>query len=205
MKKIFYFTILCSMAVFTFSCAKEKKVSEKPATTASYKVDHKNSSVQWIAYKTTDKLPVKGTFTEIDILKSAVADKPVESLNGLEFSIPVSSIYSKDTIRDGKLNTFFFAVMEKTSKLHGVFKVVDASSGKLDLTMNGMTKELPFEYKMDKDNILIQATLDLKVWETESALESLHKACMELHTGPDGISKTWDEVSITAKIVTVEN
>ena len=47
--------------------------------------------------------------------------------------------------------------------------------------------------------------MDLKTWQTEKALESIHQACLVLHTGPDGVSKTWDEVGINAKILTVKN
>ena len=33
-----------------------------------------------------------------------------------------------------------------------------------------------------------------------SAIVSLNKACNELHTGDDGISKTWNDVQIDASI-----
>ena len=55
-----------------------------------------------------------------------------------------------------------------------------------------------------KDTIMINATMDLNVWETQNALASIHEACLELHTGADGVSKTWDEVGISAKILTVK-
>ena len=126
------------------------------------------------------------------------------SLEGLEFEIPVSSIYSKDTIRDGKLKRLFFGVMENTLNLKGKFSVKDASNGNIALSMNGVTKELPFTYEMSKDTILINATMDLNIWETQNALASIHQACLALHTGPDGVSKTWDEVGLSAKILTVK-
>ncbi len=69
--------------------------------------------------------------------------------------------------------------------------------------MNGLTKELPFDYEMSQDTILINAPMDLNNWQAQAALESLNQACWELHTGPDGVSKTWNEVLINAKILTV--
>jgi len=205
MKKIINFSLIIVLSVTLFSCGKEKKQEEKPATEISYSIDAENSSVQWTGYKTTDKVAVNGTFKEISILNMNSGSTATTALEGLEFEIPVSSIYSKDTIRDGKLKRLFFGVMENTISLKGKFSVKDASNGNIAISMNGLTKELPFTYEMSKDTILINATMDLNIWETENALASIHQACLELHTGADGVSKTWDEVGIAAKILTVKN
>lgn len=205
MKKIINFSLITIISITLFSCGKEKKQEEKPATETSYSVDAENSSVQWTGYKTTDKVAVNGTFKEISILNMNSGSTAATSLEGLEFEIPVSSIYSKDTIRDGKLKRLFFGVMDNTLNLKGKFSVKDASNGSIAISMNGLTKELPFTYDMSKDTILINATMDLNIWETQNALASIHQACLELHTGADGVSKTWDEVGISAKILTVKN
>ena len=94
--------------------------------------------------------------------------------------------------------------MENTLSLKGVFSVENETKGNLALTMNGLTKDLPFSYEMSRDTILINTKMDLNIWQTQAALESLHQACLALHTGPDGVSKTWDEVAISAKILTIQ-
>ena len=205
MKKIINFSLITIISITLFSCGKEKKQEEKPVMEVSHSIDADKSSVQWTGYKTTDKVAVNGTFKEINILKMNSGSTAAASLEGLEFEIPVSSIYSKDTIRDGKLKRLFFGVMENTLSLKGKFSIKDASSGQIAISMNGLTKELPFTYEMSKDTILINAKMDLNIWETQNALASIHEACLVLHTGADGISKTWDEVGIAAKILTVKN
>jgi len=205
MKKIINFSLITIISIAFLSCGKEKKEAEKPVTESSYSIDADNSSVQWTGYKTTDKVAVNGTFKEITIHKMNSGTTAAASLEGLEFEIPVSSIYSKDTIRDGKLKRLFFGVMENTISLKGKFSVKDDSNGQIAISMNGLTKELPFTYEMSKDTILINATMDLNIWETQNALASIHEACLVLHTGSDGVSKTWDEVGIAAKILTVKN
>lgn len=205
MKKIINFSLITIISITLFSCGKEKKQEEKPVMEVSHSIDADKSSVQWTGYKTTDKVAVNGTFKEINILKMNSGGTAAASLEGLEFEIPVSSIYSKDTIRDGKLKRLFFGVMENTLSLKGKFSIKDASSGQIAISMNGLTKELPFTYEMSKDTILINAKMDLNIWETQNALASIHEACLELHTGADGVSKTWDEVGIAAKILTVKN
>ncbi len=203
MKKIVNVCLVAIVTLFLVSCAKEKKSEESVKSEKSYSVDKENSTVQWTAYKTTDKVPVKGTFTEINITASNEGNSSSQALEGLAFEIPVSSIFTKDTIRDHKLNKFFFAIMDNTLSLKGVFSVEDENKGNLALTMNGMTEDLPFTYEMSKDTIMIDTKMDLNVWGAQSAVESLHQACLALHTGPDGVSKTWDEVNISAKIVTM--
>jgi hypothetical protein len=42
--------------------------------------------------------------------------------------------------------------------------------------------------------------MDLKNWNALEALASLNKACEALHTGPDGVSKTWEDVAINASV-----
>jgi hypothetical protein len=204
MKKIINFSLIIVLSITIFSCENEKKQKEKAVAESSYSIDAEKSSVQWTGYKTTDKVAVNGTFKEIRILEMNSGSTAAASLEGLEFEIPVSSIYSKDTIRDGKLMRLFFGVMENTLSLKGKFSVKDARNGNIALSMNGLTKELPFTYDMSKDTILINATMDLNIWETQNALASIHEACLELHTGADGVSKTWDEVGISAKILTVK-
>lgn len=205
MKKIL---ILCFVTMFSFllfACGKEKKPTENTEANDVYVIDAANSSVQWTAYKTTDKLPVKGTFKEINITASNDGKSSVEAIEGLEFEIPVSSIFTKDTIRDHKINKFFFAVMDNTLSLKGVFSVENETQGNLALTMNGMTQDLPFTYETSKDTIMIGTKMDLNVWGAQTAVESLNQVCLELHKGPDGVSKTWDEVAISAKILTKKN
>ena len=70
MKKLLNFLFLLSLPLLILSCSKEKKTPEKSTTSVAYTIDSEHSSVQWTAFKTSDKLPVKGTFKEIKILKS---------------------------------------------------------------------------------------------------------------------------------------
>ncbi|UCE93714.1 MAG: YceI family protein [Flavobacteriaceae bacterium] len=207
MKKIAQFSLVMFMAFSLTFCSKEKKDSKDilKDDKAEITVDKELSSVTWTAYKTTDKVPVNGTFQEIKVLNANKGATGVEALEDFEFEIPVSSIYSKDTIRDGKLKRFFFAVLENSMQLKGKFQIEDESNGSIAFTMNGLTKDLPFTYQVDKDTINVSATMNLNTWQAQKAVKSINEACLELHTGPDGVSKTWDVVGIAAKIVTSAN
>ena len=127
MKNLLNFSIIL-LLIFSTSCKKEKEVtSEKTTDTKNYIIDTNNSVINWTAYKTTEKIPVKGVFKEVTIINKIQAENPLEAINNLEFEIPVSSIFSNDSIRDYKLTTFFFGVMKNTLHLKG--KIITKADG----------------------------------------------------------------------------
>lgn len=205
MKHLTTLVLVAVLSTQFIACKKEAEQSKEAEKTAvQYAADEKGSSLQWTAYKTSDRVPVKGTFNKVQIVNRVKGEDAKGALDGLGFEIPVSSIMTNDTIRDGKLQRFFFAVMDNSLTLKGDFKVESEGSGKLNLSMNGMSRELPFTYQVDQDTIRLDATMDLNDWGAQTALESLNEACKELHTGPDGVSKTWNDVALSAKILLVQ-
>ena len=71
----------------------------------------------------------------------------------------------------------------------------------LNLTMNNETVGVPMTYTIEDNIVSINGNINnLMDWKMESAFNSLHAACELLHTGEDGISKTWEDVAIGAKV-----
>lgn len=191
---ILSFLLLTTLA-FT-SCKEEKKKAETTKETTMYVVNEKTTSIKWTAYKTSEKLPVKGEFRVVNFIKATPAKNIKEALNNLQFSIPVSSIFSDNEERDGKLKESFFGAMVETSIIKGTIIMETETSGKVTLTLNGITHELPITYVLDGQMATMEATMDLDNWQAQAALTALNAVCKDLHTGPDGITKTWTEVKI---------
>jgi len=205
MKKLVFYLMLLLLFVNITSCEKEKKKEDSDKTeVTNYVVDAKNSIINWTAYKTTDKLPVKGVFDEVTLLLNEPAKNKEELLNGLEFEIPVGSINSNDSIRDFKLVKFFFEAMENTLSLKGKFTKAENGKGIIDLKMNGISSELPFSYQINDNIITINSTMNLDNWKAQLAIESLNKVCNEKHKAADGISKTWSEVALMIEVKTIQ-
>ena len=178
------------------SCKSEKKEEGTPEAKPTLKLTSENTTVSFTAYKTTDKIPVKGFFSESSAVLPENASTTKEALNGLKFEIPVSSLYTNDTIRDGKLKKSFFGTMVNSSKLSGTISLTDATNGTVALNMNGMTAELPVTVAIEDNTATINGVIDLKKWNALQALASLNEVCFDLHKGPDGVSKTWEDVAI---------
>ena len=199
MKKSAIILSLLLVAINFTGCKSEKKKTEKKEVkevAKMYSLFKATNNIQWTAYKTTEKKPVKGTFKTVNITKNGVGNSVKEAVNNAEFSIPVASIFSNNAARDSKLIKLFFGVMNQTELLSGTLKLTDDTTGTATITMNGVTENLPFTYTINDKEFQLDATLDLKKWKAENAVASLNKACFELHKGADGVSKTWDDVTL---------
>ncbi|MBJ6368699.1 YceI family protein [Snuella sedimenti] len=199
MKKV-TFLLSALLLISTISC--KKKASKTETETAvetvaveKFVVKPEATAVKWTAYKTTEKKPVGGEFTvlKFDNKEGASAQ---EALNNLNFSIPVSSLFTKDESRDTKLKASFFGAMLDTDILKGTIKYTN-NSCVASITMNGVTHDLPLDVKITEERrVTMTGTMNLADWDALGALETLNKACFDLHKGPDGVSKTWEDVAI---------
>lgn len=188
------------------SCGEEKKVdTTNKGGDVKYQIDAESISLDWTAYKTTAKVGVKGEFGKVNVTASELSDIKEKAINNVSFSVPVSSLFTNDKTRDWKLINLFFGVMDNTEFLSGTFHSHEANmedgKGVMDLTMNGKTCDLPYTYEMKGDSMFISTTLNVMEWNGQEAMDSLNKACYDLHKGADGLSKTWSEVDINASVV----
>lgn len=199
MKKSILFSLFILSTLSIVSCGndtKKKDLQKENNTKKTYTLEAKTTTINWTAYKTTDKVPVKGQFTKFSIENTKNGNSAKEALDGLKFSIPVNSLFTKDTIRDGKLKKFFFGKMENTTEIKGTLHFVNETSGTANITMNGISQVLPITYVIDGQMVSIEAVMNLDNWKAQAALEALNLVCLDLHKGSDGISKTWSDVKI---------
>ena len=199
MKKISL--LLVAFAISIVACKNEKKdtktTEQETVVTEKFVVKPEATSVKWTAYKTTEKKGVGGEFTTANFeIKSGAS--PQEALNNLKFSIPISSLFTNDATntRDAKIKNAFFGSMLDTEFLKGTIKYVNNTCS-ASLTMNGVTHDLPLEVTItDERRVTMTGVMNLKDWNALEALEALNKVCFDLHKGPDGVSKTWEDVAI---------
>jgi len=157
--------------------------------------------IVWQAYKTPEKIGVKGKFPSLSYHPAHKAGKNFKALfEGATVVIDTTKVDSGNTVRDGKLVTYFFKQM-KTPKITGKILSVSPNAhtkgkpytGKLEvaLTMNGKTVNTLLDYYYEKELFKAQGNIDLMDFAAGNALKSINRACYDLHKG-----KTWSDVSI---------
>lgn len=212
--KNFNLIVLGFILITTFSCTNSTKntdenSSESGESAGTYSLINDSTKVSFIAYKTTGKVPVGGQFTKINISNTSAGETALDAMNGAEFSIPVSSLFTNDPTgtRDPKILASFFEVMKDTELISGVFKVADDKTCSVDITLNGNTANIPLEYTAaDNDTrFSFDGVMNLEDWDALEALASLNKACEALHTGMDGVSKTWSDVAVHGEVLLKKN
>ncbi len=200
--------LLFVVSLFTLivSCKNEKKETNLEDSTQKevkkepmLMVQPKDVKITWTAYKTTEKKPVSGTFKKVDFAMKH-GKTPLELINGLSFTIPVSSVFSNNDERDKKLIASFFGAMTNTELISGKLQVLENKSVKASITLNGEAHDLPLIYKIENDTIYLQGVMNMEDWKATGAIAALNKVCFDLHKGADGVSKTWNEVLVKVEV-----
>jgi hypothetical protein len=175
-------------------------------------LDPASVQVVWTAFKTTQKLGVNGNFTSVKVTAPA---KGVGSLPGLLNALRAeikldgaSSLSTGNPGRDQTLFDHFFKYLKGPVQIQGRIKGAKGNEEggelKLLLTLNGKKNEIPMTWtRTPEGGVVAKGNLDVLELGLKTAFDDLHKTCEALHTGPDGISKTWSEVAlqIQAKLI----
>ena len=180
----------------------------------SYKLDMKydigrpeNTEVNWSAYKTNDKTPVLGSFSEFSSDRENQEFNSIEDLvDGLKFSISSLNSLSGDPSRDLNLKNFFFKYLTDNFEINGTLgKPINDS---IDVYFDVLGKNTPIQFEYSTyiiptcpyaDQIIeIKGKINLVNQFDGEAFNSIHEQCSDLHKG-----KTWDEVDVHIKALII--
>ena len=155
-----------------------------------YEISNKTIELKWTAFKTLGKIGVTGSFDKITLggtLKAAHIPQVVASTT---FEIDTTSVNSKKPERDAKLKNFIFKKLNG-SKITGSFGKMAKGILSTKITMNGVTKEVPLSYKLNKNTISANGHIDMFDFAMNKQVKAINKACYALHKG-----KTWSDVEL---------
>jgi polyisoprenoid-binding protein YceI len=213
---------LAFVLLFLAACGQQKEQNSTETTlvdstqmaagkpqNCTYGYDSSEITVSWTAYKFTEKMGVNGKFRSVKVNTSSAAAESISSLlRNLTFEIPIEGVDTNDPERDKKIKTYFFGTLKETEVLRGSFTKVEGNeesgTATILLKMNNLEKEIPLAYQVNAENVLrFTGDMDVNLWEGMAAINALNEVCKDLHTGKDGVSKLWSEVSlnISAKLV----
>ncbi len=205
-------SLLALSIVFLTSCKKneEKEIiqpeivtTEITATDCKYAIDSTQTTVNWTAFKTSEKIGVNGKFDIVEVTGIVSDSSIVKALSSIKFNIKTSSTNTNNPERDQKIINFFFGKMAKTEAITGHLKTVsgDNTSGKCvaQLRINEIDNDVNLDYTFANDTITLKGTMDVTKWNGNKALDAINNACKALHTGADGKSVTWPNVDVEIK------
>ena len=199
MRNTLSLVLVCTLVVLAWlpnADATSKPAAEK----CTYSLDSKDVKMQWTAYKTTEKAGVKGTFTKVSLVGKTSATSLGALAEGLSMELDGASVESGNAGRNVTIKQFFF---EKFAPAFGIKASVskfegDDTKGKIHIAinLNGVTKTLPFAYTVQDGVLEAKGTMLMPDFSLKAAFDSLHNACGTLHTGKDGVPKTWEDVEL---------
>ncbi len=203
MKKATYIFASLILAVGLTSCGggEEEVVDdseENEVAEGTYSFNEGTTELEWTSYKTSDKVPVAGSFNEVEYTSSESADAK-EVLESLTFSINTASVETNNEERNGKIAEHFFGTIN-TDKIEGSVKSIgDDGKAVVTITMNGIDFDVEGDYTMEDTDFSFTSSIDVSSWNGVAGIDALNTVCKDLHTGADGVSKLWTEVGLSFK------
>ena len=175
----------------------DKKELEAKSDKCLYSFSDSTIKLFWAGYKTTDKLKVLGSFQEIKTNHSDQKFSSIDELvNGITFSINSKSSESGDPIRDANLRDYFFNYLTDNFQINGRFSEYNDAFITANIGVLGDDRQVRFSHSIVNNVLKLRALISLNELGAYKAYNSISAKCYDLHKGPDGISKTWDEVNV---------
>lgn len=203
MKRKFVFLWMIAFGLMLGSCTNDKatdETSDQDSAGVTYSYDSTTTEMGFTAYKFTKKAGVNGTFNTIHVTNATPDQYPTEALKGIKFSIPTASVNTNDAGRDAKILKYFFQTIH-TDAITGEIEDIneDENTVTLSVNMNGIDHDIVGEYTLNGSDFSFDAEINVEDWEALSGIKALNNECKELHTGDDGVSVLWPNVSIHFK------
>lgn len=205
MKKILLTFTVLSFFVFPSCNGNQTAENNSVTETCSFALDQDSrAQVRWTAFKTSEKLPVGGQFTEVKVMGGDHGTTIDEVLKTLSFSISTASTNTTNPDRDTKIIKSFFGAMDATDLIKGKAKSAIGNNEKGNciflLTLNNVEREVNMTYTVEGDKVMLSGEIDVNDFGAEKAVSSLNEVCKDLHTGADGVSKTWSIVGVNVDL-----
>lgn len=199
MKKGILYSLAIAGTMMFASCGSETgEVTEKePLEICFYTYDSLSTELTWTAYKTSAKVPVGGTFDDIQITSDGSSDDPTALLESMKFSIKTGSVNSASEERDPKIIQYFFGTINTTSIDGRLKKLKDNGKAIVEISMNGVKADVEGDYTFVDGKFTFDTSVEMKMWNAVAGIDALNAACDDLHTGDDGVSKLWSEVALS--------
>ncbi|TGM67287.1 YceI family protein [Leptospira meyeri] len=164
-----------------------------------YEYDPSQTSLEWTAFKFTEKTGVKGKFDSIKVVGKQKDKSKFGAVKSVQFQIDSSSVNSGVPDRDGKIKKFFFGSVKGNQKISGSFFDIaegETGSATLNLRFGNAKTKVPVSFVWKGEVVEVTGTVDVVSLGLQTGLNQLNAECNDLHKGSDGVSKLWPTVDV---------
>ncbi|MCW7457277.1 YceI family protein [Leptospira bandrabouensis] len=188
--------IFNSTLVLIALCLSTELIAQENCT---YEYDPSQTSLEWTAFKFTEKTGVKGKFDSIKVTGQQKDKSKFGAVKSIQFQIDTSSVNSGVPDRDGKIKKFFFGSVKGNKKISGNFSEItpgESGTAKLNLRYGNSKTTIPVNFVWKEDLVELIGTVDAISLGLQTGLNKLNAECNDLHKGSDGVSKLWPTVDV---------
>ena len=166
----------------------------KVEASCTYSLVDGSEKMTWTGFKFTEKIGVSGTFDTLKV-SHKISDSLENLLKSIDFEIDTKSINSGNPTRNTTLQKTVFGFLSIPETIKGTVKTATDKSITVEMTMNQKMKA-SFDYTTKDNAIIATGNLDMTQNGLIKSLNAVKEACKVLHTGADGLPKTWADVNI---------
>ena len=163
-----------------------------------------NPTIKFTGYKFTEKLGVSGNFKKIEWKVSKSAKSLSELIKGAKVRIDTHSIDAGNEARNMNITEGLFKHWGDRY-IEVEFKEVDEKNQtiKAEMEVGSQDEDVYFQYYKNKSgDYVFTGSIDLLQMGFSKAYYALAEICGDMHTGKDGVKKSWPvvDIEVTAKI-----
>lgn len=178
--------------------SQKDSTSVKVSDNCVYSYDNSTTKVAFTSYKFTKKVGVGGSFDQFTVNGGKQDKDPLNVIQNLDIIIPVSSINTNNKGRDENIVNYFFKTVGVDTIIGKVIAMdADKHQTTLLITMNGHSNMVVGDYTWKDNTYSFSADINVNDWEEGPGIKALNDKCKDLHTGKDGVSKLWPDVSLS--------
>lgn len=196
MKKNFSILFLLVLSGCQYPNSKTTLNIKEKDVGSSFFYDASSTKIMWTAYKFSEKVGVSGFLDSIVVENTILSRDPLSVFENASFLIYANSVNSANEIRDKKIADSFFGKMINPLIISGKMKSINIDTSLLVLKMNGVEREVPVLLNSKGTNVSLRGEININDWYASPALSSLNSVCELEHSGKNGSSVLWPNITI---------
>ena len=150
------------------SCSNDKDETtggESEENICMYSYNEGSTDFEWVAYKTTEKKGVAGTFTDI-VMDFEPSENPIEVIKSMAFTMKTASTETNDEGRNAKIVEHFFGKLN-TEEIKGKVTGINEKEGTATvmISMHGISYDIEGDYTLSDDHVFsFNSSIDVMWW-----------------------------------------